>query len=184
MIPAVKRAIVNAVKCYEAQRYWFNTTATALACSAGQSYVSVPSDFQALDLLEIAYSGIETRLIEEPHSRIRVMNNSSATGLPTHFTYYRDRFELAVIPDSAYSVNCYYLQLLPALSADTDTNVWTNEAQNLIVHSAMVDVLSNTLVSNDPRKLQAHLNSLQMAQKELHLRNSSRLTRKLTPTTF
>lgn len=184
LLPAVKRAIINAVKCYEAERYWFNQTATSTTTTANTTYIGVPSDMIAYDRLEITYSGASTRLLEEDFSKLRAMNAVTAVAVPTHFSYRGDRFELFSVPDSAYTVTCYYLHSLPTLSADADTNAWTNEGANLIVHAATLDVLTNTINSPDQMKRAAHTNSLHMAQKELNLRNSLRLTRRLTSTQF
>lgn len=184
LMPSVKRAIVNAIKCYEAQRYWFNQTASTTTTTANTSYFGVPGDFLALDRIEIAEAGARLPLIAQPFDVIREMNIVSSTGSPTHFAYRGDRFELAVIPDSAYTVTTYYLHTLPTLSADTDSNAWTNEAQNLIVHAATLDMMRATLVTPDTKRIAYHQQMLQMAQTELYCRNDLRLAGKLRATHF
>lgn len=184
LMPEVKRAIKNCVKTYESARFWFNEAQTAMACSAGQSYISVPSDFLYLDRLELTYSGATTRLREEPFDVIRTMNAVSATSVPTHFNYHGDRFELALIPDSAYPATCYYIKSLAELSADTDTNAWTNEAGNLIAHAATLEIMMSVLQVPDTKRIQFHQSMLQMAQGELNLRNTTRLTTRLRATQF
>ena len=179
-----RRAILNAIRTYEAARYWFNEAQTAMACSAGQSYVNVPSDFLILDRLELTYSGASTRLIETSFADIRAMNAVSATGQPTHYNYHGDRFEVAIIPDSAYAVPCYYVKQLATLSADSDSNAWTNEAGNLITHTACLDLLSNVIVVSEPRRITFHQNMLQMAMQELNFRNIARFAGRLRATSF
>lgn len=181
---SVKRAIANTIRTYEGHRWWFNETATSTACTVGQSYIGVPGDFLALDRLEISYAGAQTKLRQEDFATIRAMNAVSFTSVPTHFCYRGDRFELALLPSSAYSTTCYYLQSLPALSADTDSNAWTNEASNLIAHGATLELLTTVIADADSRKIAHHGNMLRMALTEMRLRNETRLHDRLVPTSF
>lgn len=184
LMPAVKRAIKNAIKDYECYRWWFNETATSTVTTVGTASISVPSDFLILDRLEITYGGSQLRLIEDQHDVVRELMAVSATGIPTHYTYRGDKFQLALIPDSAYAVTCFYVHSLAELSADTDSNVWTNEAANLIAHAATVDVLGSTLKVNDPRLMGKHERMAEKALSDLRKRNVQRFTTRLRPTTF
>lgn len=181
---AVKRAIANTIRCHEGHRWWFNETATSTACTVGQSYLGVPSDFLVLDLLELNHGGTRIKLRQEDFDTIRRMNATSATSLPTHFCYRGDRFELALQPDSAYTATCHYIHSLPALSADTDSNAWTNEASNLIAHGATLELLTSTISTPDDRKIRHHENMFRMALTEMYTRNDTRLQGRLEPTQF
>lgn len=181
--PEIKRSILNTIKTYESTRYWFNEASTATATTAAVTFVNVPSDFLTLDRLEITFASADYQMSQRTFDQIRDMNVTRTTGWPTDFAYYRDRFELAIIPDSAYSITCYYIRTLPVLSADTDTNVWTNEAANLIAHAATIDLLAGVLQA-DERVINRHIRLLQVAQNELNLRNSTRLNFKLKATRF
>lgn len=186
LMDSVRRAIVNTIKTYEGARFWFNEAQTSMACSAGQSYISVPSDFLYLDRVEISYSGGWNSLHETSFETVREMNANSATSVPTHYHYREDRFELALLPDSAYPALVYYVKSLPPLSADTDSNAWTNEAQNLIAHAATIEILTSVLAvpALDKRRVDYHMARLQMAQKELNLRNTTRFHGRLRATSF
>src|SRR4051812_48928199 len=91
LVSEVQRAIVNTVKRYECERYWFNEASTAVATVASQSYVTVPTDFMALDGIEITYSGANQYLRENEFDAIRVMNANGVPGQPTDFAYRGDR---------------------------------------------------------------------------------------------
>lgn len=179
----VKRAIQNSIKTYEATRYWFNEASTATATTAAVSFINIPSDFLTLDRLEVTIASADYELSRRDFNWIRDMNVTRDQNQPTDFAYHGDRFELAAIPDSAYSVTCYYIRTLPVLSADADTNAWTNEAANLIAHAATIDLLSGILQA-DERVINRHVGMLRMAQNELNLRNSTRLAFKLKATNF
>lgn len=184
VLPAVKRAIQNAVLCYENQRWWFNETATTTTTTANVASLGVPADFLILDRIEVAHSGAHDTLIQSTFDEVRDMNIGSVPGVPSHFNYRGDKFNLALIPFSAYSATIYYIHKLPVLSADTDSSVWTNEAGNLIAHAACIDVMGTTLNINDDRTLAKHERMRQNALYEMHLRNAQRFTTKLRATSF
>lgn len=186
LIGESKRAIKNSIKQYEAQRFWFNEAQTATVATATVAALGVPSDFLRVDRLELSVNGQWLRLCEESFDNIRIMNATSATGMPSYFAYRQDAFQLAVIPASAYPVTCYYVKSLPELSADTDTNAWTNDAQNLIVHCAVLDLMMGTISIGraDPQRITYHKDMLQQGMDELQSRNLMRLCKRIKPTQF
>lgn len=144
---AVKRSILAAVRFYERRRLRFNQTSTAIACSAGQSFLSLPGNFLTEDVFRIESQSID--LQRDELDNILHMRAFSATGIPTHYAIYGAKFELATIPDSAYSANLFYIKTLSALSADADTNGWTSGlAQDVIVYHATKLMWSN-VIRND-----------------------------------
>jgi hypothetical protein len=184
LVSEVKRAIVNTIKRYECERYWFNEASTAVATVANQTYLSVPTDFMALDGLEITYSGCSQYLIELEFDKLRQMNAIANTGQPTHYAYRGDRFELAAIPDAIYPVTIYYIKTLPTLDLESDSNAWTNEAQNVIAHAATIELMMGVLKTATKQQIEYHSMLLRQAENELSYRNSLRLTTRLQATTF
>ena len=59
-----------------------------------------------------------------------------------------------------------------------------NEVANLISHCACLELLSGVLKVRDSHKIQYHQMMLQMAERELNTRNSTRLTHRLRSTHF
>lgn len=142
----IKRAILASIRFYERTRWRFNETATAIACSAGQAYIALPSNFLVKDYLQISASGGLMPLWQTDIQGILELRQTSATGIPTHYHIRQNRIELAIVPDSAYSIPLYYLKTLPELSADADTNSWTTGLhQDLICYHAAAEIWSNTL---------------------------------------
>jgi hypothetical protein len=131
-----QRAIQAAVRKYERKRFWFNETATSVACVASQTYATLPSNFLDLDLLEITYAGATTELIEKDFKWIKRANAVPTYGVPTHYTLYRNRIELFPIPNSAYSLPISFLHKFPTLSAGSDTSEWTSAVEDVIVYHA------------------------------------------------
>lgn len=136
MLPETKRAIQAAIRSYEGQRFWFNETSTIINCVANQSYISFPSDFMMLDELRVTVQSADYRLIQKSLDEIYEINVTRSKSQPDYFCQFGQRFELSPIPDSAYPVIVTYMQKLPTLSADTDTNDWLSAAEDLVVYCA------------------------------------------------
>lgn len=136
LIPEVKRAINQTIRKYETQRFWFNETATTVACSAGQSYVTVPADFYVMDSLRVTIDSADYILLHRAWLDLENFNTTRDRGFPLLYCQRGDRFELAPIPDSAYSMPIAYFQKLPPLSADSDTNGWLSAAEDMVAYGA------------------------------------------------
>ena len=184
LIPETKRAITSVIRCYEGRRFWFNETATTVALVSSQGYLTVPSDFLFLDRLEVTTNGTAYPLRHVNYDAIRNMNSSNNYGQPTDYAYRGDRFVLGTAPDSAYAATIYYVHSLPVLSADSDSNAWTNEAFNLIAHAATLELMSSVMKVSDTSKINYHKEAMYMALNDLHMRNENRLAHRLTPTYF
>lgn len=180
IVPEIKRSILNSIKACESERFWFNETATGLVAS---SAVAVPSNFLLLDRLEITIASSDYQLIQSNFDQIRAMNVSRITGQPTNFAYHANAFQLALYPDSAYSLICYYIKSLPTLVNDTDSNPWTTELFNYISQLACIDLLTN-VIGAPADEISRHGAALQIARNELNLRNSGRMTFRLSHTQF
>lgn len=148
-----RRAIKAAIRHYEYRRWEFNETSTALTTSAGQSYLSLPSNFLVLDDLRITINSEDLALNPADAQYIRDMNVTGVTSQPTDYTIYQNRIELALIPDSAYSCPVYYLHSLPALSADTDTNAWITGAMEDVIAYHAAKLMWATVIRNDKEAL-------------------------------
>lgn len=144
-----RRAIQAAIRFYERRRWSFNQTATSIATSAGQTFVSLPSNFLILDDLRITLNGQAIPMHERDPQYIRDMNMTGVTGQPTDYAFTRNRLELAITPDAIYSLPLYYVKTLPELSADSDENYWTlGLTQDVIAYHA-AKLLWATLLRND-----------------------------------
>lgn len=141
-----RRAIQASIRHYERQRFPWNEAYTAMTTSAGQTFVSLPSDFLQLDLIQVSFNSADFALTPTPFSTLRELNiQRGPNNLPTHYCIYQNRIELAPYPDSAYSMPCYYIKQLPALSASADVNDWVSAAEDLIVYRATNIMWGNVL---------------------------------------
>lgn len=141
----VKRAVNTAIRHYQRERFWFNETSTVLTCQVSIETIVKPVDFLFLDYLEVTQNSAHTELVKKPFDFIRKLNIDTSVGLPTVFAEYGENFHLANVPDSAYPVNCYYVQQMAALVNDGDTNNWLSAAEDVIVYAASKLVWATTI---------------------------------------
>lgn len=156
LVNETKRAIIRAVKTYEKERFWFNSTATALAVGTASNTVAVPADFLALDFATMRDTSQDYLITIRSYDRLayRLQNVNagglSASGVAAEIAYQQDQLFFAPKPQSATTINIRYVQAFPALSADTDVNGFTSAGEDLIVFHAVADMHQNVLRTADP----------------------------------
>lgn len=144
-----RNAIKAAVRAYERHRWTFNETSTALTTSAGQAFVSLPSNLLILDDIRITINGESIPLLPRDPQFVRDSNMSNVRGQPVFYALYQNRAELSLIPDSAYSIPVYYVKSLPELTADTDTNAWITGAMEDVIAYHAAKLVWGTVIRND-----------------------------------
>jgi hypothetical protein len=171
-----KRAIQRAIKHYERERFWFNQTATALAAgSASFSIAAIPSDFLCLNHVTIRDSSIDTLLSIRAYDRIQYQHTlATASGVPTEICEHNLQLVMNRMPASATTITLHYTHALSTLSADADSNEWTEAAENLIAHRAAADMLGNVLRVGDPLLVQMHMDLEGKALESLRMAHAQR----------
>lgn len=130
----IRDAIKSAIQHYESTRFWFNETSQNVSTSAGNPWVSVPTDFLTADELTIQLNQRAYQLQRWSFADLDELDTSGATvqGQPIGYALYGERFRIYPVPDAVYTITVSYLQRLPELSADGDTNAWLTDAEQLI----------------------------------------------------
>jgi hypothetical protein len=75
--------------------------------------------------------------------------NPAARGQPSDWAYMAKTIRLYPIPDGAYPIRASRLQVLTALSADADANVWTQDGYDLIRCEAKLMLAQEVLHDED-----------------------------------
>lgn len=178
------RAVQGAIRHYERQRFPWNETATALACVVGVDHVTVPTDFLIEDSLRISAFGGLTPLTKRPFGDIQDMNMVAVNSVPTHYALRGNNFYLFSPPNSAYPLQCYYIQRLSELTATsmTGTNKWLSAAEDLIVFHAAKLVWANVIRNTDEAMKMYQLE--QTALNELSGYTDQRNLGRISPTKF
>lgn len=132
----VEEEINRSVRFYENYRFFFNEELASITLTAGQKVVpSIPSDIQSplyVNGLMIIDSDIKITL--EKLSPTDFFNRDyDQTGRPYFYTYRDGEFLLTPVPQENYTLVFRYLKAYPDLSGDSDTNDFTNNAEDLIM---------------------------------------------------
>lgn len=142
----VRRAINRTIRHYNRERFTWNSTATVLTAVAGTQTLALPSDFILKDRIEYTYNGTTNlEIIEQDFDLIRKINCDLSTGTPSFYAIRNNVIYFANVPDSAYPITVYYVNLLPDLSADSDTNEFLTNAYDLVCAGAAKLVWATTI---------------------------------------
>lgn len=95
-----------------------DTTAT-LTLVSGTNTVATPTDMTEVRRLMISSTDPKRPLVYVTPDQLATKYPYSTTGMPEVFTVIGANFELAPIPDAAYSVSCTYRQRVPSLQSNT-----------------------------------------------------------------
>src|SRR3990167_11002580 len=136
----LKLAIVH----YGRFPFWFNEARTTLTASSSASFLTVPSDYLDVVELYINVGNYPIRMDQKTLNEI-VEYRPPSESQPGAFAYFADRFELDYNVDQEYTFPLWYIQELATLSASSDTSLWTNQGEDLIVYRAEKMLFSNVL---------------------------------------
>lgn len=153
----IKQAIQSAIEFYSNDRFWFNVKRATANLLVGYSFISLPDDAIEVDhiRLEDPDDSDTYSLNEVAYSWIEDHRDDDHTGEPTRFAIHANQIHLHPIPDKAYElVMTYHCELtnVSAGAADTVTNAWLEEAEEMIRMRAYADVLE--LHIGGPEELQ------------------------------
>lgn len=146
----VELAIRSAVDAYQRETFYFTESFSLTATtSAGAEYYSA-ADFSFISGLphidSIVLLNGTTRVPLTKRSKLYmddIATETTSQGEPGEFSYYAQRLRLYPIPDGEYTLIVSSDPRQATLSASTDTNVWTTEAEELIRYRAKADVEIN-----------------------------------------
>lgn len=137
----ISKAVLSAIAKHERQRFYFNQKTATFATVADQEYYAAAAHADIPTLVTImaatvTNSGVKSPLRVVPFDAIDDEQDGSIKGAPTVLAYFAQQVRLYPIPDAAYTVTMAYHYRLTTLSADADTNAWTNDAEELIRRAA------------------------------------------------
>lgn len=149
----IGNAVSDAIKYYERQRFWFNTTRNlTFNTVAGQTaYTSADlsqiPNLVKIDAIYLTQSSSVFALDRYEANDFEILENgSTGAGKPDAFTYVDQSIRLWPKPNAVYAMRIHALYRLATL-ADGDENAWTDTAEELIrSHAKMLlfmDVLED-----------------------------------------
>lgn len=123
--------IQRACEYFSDERFWFNAYIGNVSTVPGVQTVNVPVAIRRVERVSIPSLLVEVRevlLTEFP--------DFVASAIPQVYAYDNDALIMYPTPDQAYSLRIVGTKQIDAPVEDTDSNQWTNEAQDLIVARA------------------------------------------------
>lgn len=143
----IKRAIVDAIVFYKNVRLGFNIKRARALLTPGNEQVSLPLDWIEADFLRLEENGRRDTMEEVTYDWIEdQMETDADRGRPFRYAIQHRELRLYPIPDKSYTLVLsfqYELQNVSISSADSDTNAWLTEAEQLIRKHAMADLYVN-----------------------------------------
>lgn len=152
----VNLAILSAIKHYSKERWYFTETSANQTCASGTQGYNLPGDFKAMERVRVtfpigttSYYGLDYISFNELNAMTTV---GTLIGPPAKYCIYAQQILLWPIPDASYVLTEYYENELTTLSADSDTNAWLVDGEELIRARAKWDIYLNTI--HEPEEAQ------------------------------
>ena len=129
----VSTALLTAVEFYTNDRFWFNEKQTTLTTSSSLAYYSWPADLIETDSVICTDSaGTKYELTPISYQEMNAFDAGNSFGQPYWYSTYNKQFRLYPVPDATYTIIVSHQYSPASLSATTDSNAWTTEAEALI----------------------------------------------------
>jgi len=119
------------------------TTATA-----GDATVELPSDFLQMRDLHLATNPSATLEYQSPSNLFRNARTTES-GLPKMYTVLAQEFQLAPVPDSAYTLSMLYYASPVFLSSTVASNAFMAICPDLLLYASLGE--AESYLMNDPR---------------------------------
>ena len=108
-------------------------------CTAGNKYLSVPSDFLAPFSLSITSSGSTVFLLNKDVEYLQEYNPTGATGVPKYYGFFDiNTFILAPVPAQAYSSELHYYYR-PESIVTAGTSWLGDNAEQALLYGTLVE---------------------------------------------
>lgn len=152
----IKKAILSAVAHYERKSFYFSETSFTFSTVAGQEYYGTAdaaaiATSPSIERLNGTFNGLRMALTKRTFDYIDGISliPSTSRSQPFDWAYRAEQIRLYPIPDNVYVLTAFNVPRLTALSADGDSNAWTNDAEELIRTHAKLDLIENVIKASD-----------------------------------
>jgi len=132
----VDEEINRAVRFYKKYQFWFNDTQVTISLVASQKEIpNIPTDLVS----EVQVNGL---VLIDAQVKINLIKlhpdnfddrDQDQTGRPYYYTYRNNKYFLLPEPQIAYDLRFRYLKTPDTLVDDSDTNIFTDNAEDLIM---------------------------------------------------
>lgn len=180
----IRLAINDAIQLYDGRDYWFNEYIRRSVCVVDKNELGLPTDLVNLKILQLSRDLTDIEALNGDKLRKDTLLSSAdkvkVRGEPQSYIVHQRTIYFDHICDEAYPVRLTGTKKRPALFNDTDSNVWTNEAEILIRQCAKkllyIDVIKQPQKAEMAAQLEAQ--ALESLTTETHKYKSRGSTKK------
>ncbi len=141
-----------AIREFDTKRVWFNESRDlTFNTVAAQAEYTVSDNANIPNLIRIdgMFSTLNSndKWLLKPMDKVQRewLTPPNDPGRPTWYTFTNKVLTLWPVPDAVYQIRVMGWYRLSALAIDSDTNIWTEEAADLLRHSARHRLLLNVI---------------------------------------
>ena len=150
LVTEIKASITDAIKHYQLQAFWFNEQEAYNAIDETEDrYIALPSDFVRMYTLSCTAGASKWTLEQRGLDWIEENYDAGERGRPEFYTIFNKQLMLAPMPNGNYTLRLYYLKAYPLPAADTDTNPWLTDAEDMVRQRAKMFLCQNYLAEPD-----------------------------------
>lgn len=128
--------IARAIEFHASKRFWFNEGIKAGVCVIGNEFAAKPAGLRIIDRVTVAIGAVTRPLRERSLVQIDDLATVTTSGQPTDYAETGDTVRMWPKPNLAYPLGFIGVVDLTPLSADADSNAWTNQGYDLITARA------------------------------------------------
>ncbi len=152
----IQYAIWDAISYWQNDRYWFNEyrVTGAFSTVVGQEFYTSAdwadiATIQHIDKLSILISQNRYFMVGRTEQFMEdISMNRQWTGQPVDYSYYNFQLRFYPIPNGVYPVNVLGTRMADPLVDDSDTNIWTEEGEQLIRATAKWFLYRDTILDD------------------------------------
>ena len=143
----IKLAVQRAVKYYENIPFWFNEANDSFVTVSGTKYytLSATVGYSKINQVMLTYNGSRFEVSEKNSEELEALDPTQLRGQPLWYAQFNGGIFFYPIPSGSYTVSYNYIVKTATLSASTDSNIWTTNAEDLIEARSMWFVASRRM---------------------------------------
>lgn len=166
--------IARACEYYSDTKFWFNSIATTVNTVAATATVAIPSTVRIIERITLPAYNMDLQELT-----LRELDDYTVQSIPKYYSYYNDSLRFSPIPDAIYTLNLYGIAKVAAPATDATENIWTTEAQDLIVGQTKMTLCRGVL--RDTMGVELALGEVKDALTRLKRETARRLETPLRP---
>lgn len=151
----IKNAILSSIADYAGEQFWFNEATATFSTVANQELYGsaalsdIPTIIKILSMRINSTGTFTTYLNGVDNDTIEDIQDGTVKGAPNFYSRFANQIRLYPIPNAVWSIKISYITTLTALSADSDSNAWTNDAEEVIRQAAKKRLAADILHSDE-----------------------------------